>query len=71
MKPTFRDELRDLLNRHSKENGSNTPDWILADYLLAALEAFDVANRARERWYAPDGLVPADEQTRHEQETTL
>lgn len=47
----FRRDLATLLNRHSKENGSNSPDWILADYLADCLEIFDRGVRARERWY--------------------
>ena len=35
----FRQELESLINRHSMENASNTPDWILADYLAACLDA--------------------------------
>lgn len=27
----FRDDLETLINRHSMENNSNTPDYILAD----------------------------------------
>lgn len=48
----FRDELREAINRHSQENGSNTPDIILADYLSACLLAFDAAVNAREKWYS-------------------
>lgn len=47
----FRSELQQLLNRHSKENGSNTPDFILADHLNRALESFDKAVLEREAWY--------------------
>lgn len=47
----FRQELEALLNRYSKENGSNTPDFMLADYLTESLEAFDRAVMAREKWY--------------------
>jgi hypothetical protein len=39
----FREELISLINRYSMENGSNTPDIVLADYLIACLEAFDEA----------------------------
>lgn len=49
--PTFRQELSSLLNRYSKENGSNTPDFILADYLNACLESFDKATASRTHWY--------------------
>lgn len=44
-------ELAEVLNRHSCENASNTPDYVLAQYLLSCLAAFDVATRARERHY--------------------
>lgn len=33
------------------ENGSNTPDYILADYLSECLAAFDKAVSMRERFY--------------------
>jgi hypothetical protein len=47
----MQDDLSRVLNRHSAENGSNTPDFILADYLWRCLQAFDVASKAREAWY--------------------
>jgi hypothetical protein len=49
--PEFEQELRALLNRKSKERGSNTPDYVLADFLCRCLEAFDRATRERERWH--------------------
>ena len=49
----LRDELAALLNGHSAENGSDTPDFILADYMLNCLSAFDVAVTARTQWYTP------------------
>ncbi len=42
------DEIRDVLNKHSRENASNTPDFILAAYLKACLEAFEIATVDRE-----------------------
>lgn len=48
---TFRDALEHLINQHSMENGSNTPDYLLADFLLACLEAFDRAVKGRDIWY--------------------
>ena len=47
----FRKELENLINRHSMENGCNTPDFILAEYMHACLVSFNVATRAREHWY--------------------
>lgn len=45
--PEFRNELRALLNRFSMENGSDTPDDALADYLVNCLVAFDEAVNCR------------------------
>lgn len=45
---TFRQELESLINRHSMETGSNTPDYILAEFLIAYLKAFDSAAGVRE-----------------------
>ena len=48
---TLRDELTSLLNRHNREHESNTPDFILAQYILEALDAFDKATVRRDDWY--------------------
>lgn len=48
---TFREELESLINRNSKEKGSDTPDFILAAYLDAQLKLFDATVKDRERWY--------------------
>lgn len=57
----FRDELASLLNKYSRENRSNTPDFILALYLVRSLLAFDLTCKEREKWYghyhAPGGVV--------------
>jgi len=56
----FRKELENLINLHSLENGSDTPDFILAEYLVSCLKAFDAAVRRRDEWEAgtpgSDGL---------------
>jgi hypothetical protein len=52
----FRYNLETLLNKESRENGSNTPDFLLAEYLMECLTAFDKAVNAREGWY---GRTPA------------
>lgn len=51
MDDTFRKSLEFLINSYSKENGSNTPDFILAEYMSNCLDAFDKAVEAREKWY--------------------
>ncbi len=47
----LREEIESAINRTSSENGSNTPDFILAEYLTDCLAAFDKAVVAREKWY--------------------
>ena len=47
----FRAELETLINAHSMENGSDTPDFILAEYLTDCLTVFDKALQDREKWY--------------------
>lgn len=51
---TFLEELQHLINRHSKEHTSNTPDFILAQFLLDSLVMFEIAIQQRERWYGRD-----------------
>lgn len=48
---SLRADIESAINRASRENASNTPDFILAEYLTAALEAFEAATAAREKWY--------------------
>lgn len=50
----FRKELEELINKHSRENGSNTPDFILAEFLVDCLAAWDKGVSRRNQWYAPD-----------------
>lgn len=47
----FRKELTSLINMHSLENGSDTPDFILAQFLAACLTAFDETTRTRDKWW--------------------
>lgn len=50
-KSKFLIQLTSLLNKHSKENQSNTPDYILANYLSSCLNAFNKATNARDSYY--------------------
>lgn len=54
----FETEVGDLINRYSLENGSDTPDFILARYLRDCLVAFDAATKRRATWYRPDKPIP-------------
>lgn len=60
MSETLTKELAAVLNRHSMEDGSNTPDFILATFLLDCLASWDKTVAARERWYGrgPESIEP-------------
>lgn len=47
----FLEDLRHVINVHSQESGSNTPDFILAQYLFRCLEAYGEAVTARDKWW--------------------
>jgi len=48
---TFESELVKLINRFSIENESDTPDYILAIYLLNCLKAYNLAVISRDGWH--------------------
>lgn len=48
---SFQNDLTMLINKHSLEQDSNTPDFILAEYLSYCLKSFDIINQKREEWY--------------------
>jgi hypothetical protein len=50
----LRREIQTAINRNSAENGSNTPDFLLAEFLTDCLTAFDRGVNARDRWYGRD-----------------
>ncbi len=51
MEKSLPDELSSLLNRHLRENDSNTPDFILADYMMMCLRAGEYLVNMREQWH--------------------
>jgi hypothetical protein len=48
---SFHEELIHLINCHSMENGSNTPDYLLASFLMGCLNVFNDTVRYRDMWY--------------------
>jgi hypothetical protein len=64
----FSKELAQLINKYSLENGSDTPDYILADYLVDCLQAFNRTLIIREHWYGrghkkPENKILCEEQS--------
>jgi len=47
----FQKDLKDIINRNCVENGSNSPDFMLAEYIVMCLKAFTKTSRRREKWY--------------------
>ena len=65
MENEFKKELEHLINRHSLENASDTPDFILANYIQDCLYAFETATLARDKWYNFKTLTRGNEHERH------
>lgn len=51
MRQEFEKELKELINRHSMESYSETPDYILAQYLSYCLAIYDKTIAARDKWH--------------------
>jgi len=56
MQDRLRAKFSEILNAESVEGGSNTPDFILAAYLVGCLIAFEEAVKQRDSFFdwAPD-----------------
>jgi hypothetical protein len=56
---SIKEDLERIINCSSRENESNTPDFILATYLYECLLSFEQAIRIRDTWYGVH-LEPAN-----------
>lgn len=50
----FEKELTSLINKYSMENTSDTPDFILSQYIEGCLVVFNRAVLQRDQWYKDD-----------------
>lgn len=50
-KTKLEERLKELLNSENREQDSDTPDFILAEYMMACLDAFELASNRREVFY--------------------
>jgi hypothetical protein len=48
IKLSFEQSIRLVINTYSKENESNTPDYILSEYIINCLDAFNYATKFRD-----------------------
>ena len=56
MSESFREELESLINHHSIENQSDTPDFLLSRYICDCLRVYAKIVKARDKWYGFEGL---------------
>lgn len=57
----LREDIIRAINYRSADNGSDTPDWILGNFLMASLAAFDMATKDRTQYYSGSDDVPASD----------
>lgn len=50
-KLNFLADIETVINRYSKENDSNTPDFLLAAYIKDCLDIWARYTQLRDRWY--------------------
>ena len=48
----FYKDLIVLINKHCMENQNDTPDYILADYIMNSLMAFTATTLKRDKWWS-------------------
>jgi len=53
----FKMELTSLINRFGLESLSDTPDYILAEYLIGCLKTFNETTKKRIQWYTDSVVI--------------
>jgi len=56
----FKKELAALINTHSLEGDSLTPDYILADYMCSCLEGYVKTVLSRDTWHNTQKTFPGE-----------
>jgi len=52
----LQEEIMIAINKNSAENKSNTPDFILAQFLMMCLSAYNNAVEMRDRWHSNEAI---------------
>jgi len=52
----FQKELTGLINKHSLENESNIPDFIISQFLIDCLLSFNTSYKSNEKWNGRESL---------------
>lgn len=69
-RPTLEKALESLINRYSLESGSNTPDYVLVEFLKNSLNNFHQATRLRDNWYGGKRSIINDQAEMWENDVT-
>jgi hypothetical protein len=51
LRSEFEKELVGLINTYCIENESDTPDFILTEYIMGCLDNYAKTTRARDKWF--------------------
>lgn len=54
----FREELTQLINKHSVEQCGDVPEYILAQHLCDCIEALHATLDRRDKWFGVDHRLP-------------
>lgn len=73
-KTEFERELEGLINKYSSQSESDSPDFMLAEYLINCLNNFNPVTRKKGRWnanvgYKSDVMKGDAEKDRHKGES--
>ena len=60
-------EFAEVINRNSLEQGSNTPDFIIAEYLVQHLRLLNEYSKHRREWYAKSSMPENQSQANRDQ----
>lgn len=47
----FKKDLETLINKYNIESGSDTPDFVLTEYIVNCINSFNSIIRNRDKWY--------------------
>ena len=61
-------EITEIFNKHGLDTITNTPDHILADYVMTSLYAFIKAKGNIENWYGKRITINGVEEVKKEEE---
>jgi hypothetical protein len=67
-KEKFKKDLEKLINNYSLENENDTPDFIIADYLIECLDNYSNIIKARDKWYGDEHWKEEKEMQRKQNE---